>query len=54
MTWLKFTATPGQVLRGKGHDDMGEFILQGYVEANGMAHFEKQYLYKQPAVIYHG
>ena len=32
MSWTKFAAAPGQVLRGKGNDDIGEFILQGYVE----------------------
>lgn len=53
MTWTKFTAAPGQVLRGKGHDDIGEFILQGYVEPNGTAHFEKQYLGKH-TVLYEG
>jgi len=31
-------------VRGKGHDDNGEFALQGWVEPNGLAHFEKQYL----------
>jgi hypothetical protein len=31
-------------VRGKGHDDIGEFALQGFVEPNGLAHFEKQYL----------
>ena len=53
MTWCKFMAAPGQVLRGKGRDDIGEFILQGYVEPNGMAHFEKQYLGKH-TVLYDG
>ena len=53
MTWTKFTAAPGQVLRGKGNDDIGEFILQGYVEPNGAAHFEKQYL-GQHTVLYDG
>lgn len=43
MTWTSFYACPGQVLRGKGHDDIGEFILQGYVEMDGGAIFEKQY-----------
>ena len=46
MSWYKFIAAPGQVLKGRGNDDIGEFILQGYVEPNGMAHFEKQYLGK--------
>jgi hypothetical protein len=50
---MKFQAAPGQVVRGKGHDDIGEFILQGYVEPNGMAHFEKQYLGKH-VVLYDG
>ena len=53
MTWFKFIAAPGQVLRGKGTDDIGEFILQGYVEPNGTAHFEKQYL-GQHTVLYEG
>lgn len=53
MTWMKFEAAPGQVLRGKGQDDIGEFCLQGYVEPNGKAHFEKQYLGKH-TVLYEG
>lgn len=53
MTWMKFEAAPGQVLRGKGRDDIGEFCLQGYVEPNGKAHFEKQYLGKH-TVLYEG
>lgn len=32
MAWTNFSAAPGQVLRGKGRDDNGHFILQGYVE----------------------
>ena len=27
MSWYKFTAAPGQVLKGRGRDDIGEFIL---------------------------
>ena len=53
MTWFKFMAAPGQVLRGKGTDDIGEFVLQGYVEPNCKAHFEKQYLGKH-TVLYEG
>jgi hypothetical protein len=41
---MSFQARPGEIVRGKGHDDIGEFVLQGWVEGNGMAHFEKQYL----------
>ena len=53
MAWTNFSAAPGQVLRGKGMDDIGEFVLQGYVEPNGAAHFEKQYLGKH-TVLYDG
>ena len=53
MTWMSFQARPGKVVRGKGNDDIGEFILQGLVEFNGLAHFEKQYLGKH-LVMYDG
>lgn len=53
MTWLSFQAKPGEIVRGKGHDDIGEFVLQGWVEAGGLAHFEKQYLGKH-LVMYDG
>ena len=53
MTWMAFQARPGEIVRGKGHDDIGEFVLQGWVEQNGMAHFEKQYLGKH-IVMYDG
>jgi hypothetical protein len=54
MTWFKFTASPGQVLRGKGiNPEIGEYVLQGYVEANGRAHFEKQY-YGTPTHLFEG
>ena len=53
MTWMSFQARAGEVVRGKGHDDIGEFVLQGWVEGNGLAHFEKQYLGKH-LVMYDG
>ena len=53
MTWKAFQARPGEIVRGKGYDDIGEFVLQGWVEQNGMAHFEKQYL-GQHLVMYDG
>ena len=44
LTWMSFQARAGEIVRGKGHDDIGEFALQGFVEPNGLAHFEKQYI----------
>ena len=46
VTFKNFQARPNEVVRGKGKDDIGEFILQGYVEGNGVIRFEKQYLGK--------
>ncbi len=53
MTWLYFQARSGEIVRGKGQDDTGKFVLQGWVEASGLAHFEKQYLGKH-IVMYDG
>ena len=53
MTWHNFHAHPGEIVRGKGHDEIGEFVLQGWVDDHGMAHFEKQYLGKH-IVMYDG
>jgi hypothetical protein len=40
-------------VRGRGADEVGEFVINGNVEPNGMAHFQKQYIGKH-LVMYDG
>ena len=53
MTWFSFQARPGDIVRGRGNDEVGEFVLNGHAEPSGMAHFQKQYIGKH-LVMYDG